>query len=83
MILDNAMIRLTPQHRFHVSNRAAMLAALLLVITSFASFSSGSSHDQKYVENAQAASTQTSEKVANQTSNKRKLNLSLLLIGRG
>jgi hypothetical protein len=77
------MIRMTQQHRFHVSNRAAIFTALLLVMTSFASFSIGSSHDQQYAENAQAASTQASEKVTTQTSNKRKLNLSLLLIGRG
>ena len=74
---------MTPQRRFSISNRAAMLAALLLVLTSFTSFSSGSSHDQQYVDNAQAASTQANEKVVSQTSNKRKLNLSLLLIGRG
>ena len=76
------MIRMTPQSRFHVSNRAAMLAALLLVLTSFTGLSNGTSQDQQFAENAQAV-TQANEKVANQTSNKRKLNLSLLLIGRG
>ena len=77
------MIRLTPQSKFHVSNRAAMLTALLLVLASFTGLSNGNSHDQQYVDNAQAASTQANEKVVTQTSNKRKLNLSLLLIGRG
>ena len=76
------MIRMTPQRRFRVSNRAAMFAALLLVLTSFTGFSGSNNADQQYAESVENAN-KANEQVATQTSNKRKLNLSLLLIGRG
>ncbi len=77
------MIRLTPQSRFHVSNRAAVLAALLLIFTSFTGLSSNQDFDQKYMDNPAASVAQSEENADHSTSNDRKVNLSLLLFGRG
>jgi hypothetical protein len=77
------MIRLTPQSRFHVSNRAAVLTALLLIFSSFTGLSSNQDFDQKYMDNPETSVAQSEENADNSTSNDRKVNLSLLLFGRG
>ena len=75
------MIRLTPQRRFHVSNRAAVLAGLILVLTSFTGLSSNQGSDQHYADNANVAVSQAAENSSAKAPGKRKL--SLFLIGRG
>ena len=81
--LGNTMIRLTPQSRFHVSNRAAVLTALLLIFSSFTGLSNNQDYDQKYMDNPESSVAQSEENADNSTANDRKVNLSLLLFGRG
>ena len=77
------MIRLTPQRRFHVSNRAAVFAALILVFTSFTGLNSSNDDGQQYRENSSAAVAQSNDSSATETTIKRKNKLSLLTFGRG
>ena len=77
------MNRKTLQHRFHVSNRAAILTALILVFTSFTGFSSNQGFDQQQVDNSKVSVTQSGENTNDRISKSRKMNLSLLLFGRG
>ena len=77
------MIRTTPQRRFHVSNRAALLAALILVITSYVGFAGNKAFEQKYTEQTVAETATADSQSVSSTSNKRKLSISLLLFGRG
>jgi hypothetical protein len=69
-----------PQRRFHVSNRAALVAALILAISTFISFRNSTSIDPQYEEQVVVAASQADSSA---TSNKRKLSISLLLFGRG
>ena len=77
------MIRLTPQSRFHVSNRAAVLTALLLIFSSFTGLSNNQDFDQQYMDSPEASVAQSEENADNSTANDHKVNLSLLLFGRG
>ena len=81
--LDKTMIRLKPQSRFYVSNRAALLTALVLVFSSFTGFSSNQDFDQQYLDNSEAVVAQSGENPDESVSKSRKKNISLLLFGRG
>ncbi len=77
------MIKLTPQRKYHVSNRLAVLAALVLVITSYVGFVNGTAFDREYVEHASVTVNQQESQAVDTSVKKRKLNISLLLFGRG
>ncbi len=77
------MIKLTPQRKYHVSNRLAILAALVLAITSYVGFVNGTAFDREYVEHASVAESQQESQAVDTTVKKRKLNISLLLFGHG
>jgi hypothetical protein len=77
------MIRLTPQRRFQVSNRAAIFTALLLIFSSFSGLSNNQDFDQKYMDNPETAVAQSDENAEMPAPNDRKVNISLLLFGRG
>jgi hypothetical protein len=77
------MIRTTPQRRYHVSNRAALIAALVLALTSFAGVYSSGSYDAQIEQQTVAAISQSDNDRSDSTVRKRKLSLSLLLFGRG
>jgi len=74
---------MTPQRRFHVSNRAALIAALVLAITSFAGLYNGKAFNSGYEQNATTVTAQADNNAGASNSNKRKLSISLLLFGRG
>lgn len=80
--MEETMIRLTPQRRIHVSDRAAVLAAALLFIVSWMGFSEQTSTDANLNEN-QAMVAQTDNKPVDTANAKRKLSISLLLFGKG
>ena len=71
------------KNRFHVSNRAALLAALILTITSYVGFADAPSFEQKLVNQAVVASIQADDQSAGNHHPKPKLSISLLLFGRG
>ena len=77
------MIRLTPQRRFHVSNRAAIFAALVLFLTFFTSIKGEQDNGQQFVESTPLQVTQQADNTASNTTSKHKLNFGLLLFGRG
>ena len=77
------MIRKTANHRYHVSNQAAIFAALLLVFTCFTGFSANQDFDQQYMEEPEATVAQSAENAEETTNETRKLNISLLLFGKG
>jgi hypothetical protein len=77
------MITLTPRRRIHVSNRAAVFAALILVMTSFTGLTSSSDDGQHYQEDSNAAIAQSNDHNATETSIKPARKISLLMIGRG
>ncbi|MFT5098301.1 MAG: orotidine-5'-phosphate decarboxylase [Lysobacterales bacterium] len=77
------MIRKTANHRFHVSNHAAILAALILVFTSFTGFTANQDFDQQYMDKPEASVAQSAENAEDKASESRKLNISLLLFGKG
>ena len=80
------MLNLTPHNRFHVSNGLAVIAAVMLLISSVASFHSGSEIHSTAKEADSAVSTQSSDSDSmndDVTSKSRGLNLGLLLFRRG
>jgi hypothetical protein len=84
--LDRTMIRLIPKRRFHVSNRLAILAALILAVTSFTGIPGKGPNDQNSAANEVTTVSLQADKQANtgnSTTRKRKLNISVLLFGHG
>lgn len=77
------MIRITPQRRFHVSNRAALVAALVLAVTAFAGLYDSGSFDGSFNDQTAAADSQVDNNSSASASSKHKLSISLLLFGRG
>ena len=77
------MIRITPQPRFRISNRAALIAALLLAISSFAGIYSSQAQNGKLDGQDMAVVSQADHNASNGNSNRGKLSISLLLFGRG
>ena len=71
------------KNRFHVSNRAALLAALILTITSYVGFADTPSFEQKFVNQAAVATIQADDQSTGTSHPKQKLSISLLLFGRG
>lgn len=80
------MIRVSRQNRYHVSNRLAIFAALILAITSFIGLSSSSEVDrQNLLDGPTAVVQQSSEQGSadEASTSKRKLSISLLLFRNG
>lgn len=77
------MITLTPNRKYHVSNRLAVLAALVLAISSYIGFVNATAFDPEYVEHANVATSNQGDQAAEPAVKKRKLNISLLLFGHG
>ena len=77
------MIRLTPQRRFHVTNKLAVLAAVILGLTSYTGFISDRSYDGQNFETQSVSVSQMEEDSSADPQKKRKLNISSLLFGRG
>ncbi len=77
------MITLTPNRKYHVSNRLAVLAALVLAISSYIGFVNGTAFDPEYVEHANVAASNQGNQAAEPAVKKRKLNISSLLFGHG
>ena len=77
------MNRLTPQNRYLVSNRAALLAALILVFTSYFGLNADHVAEQVFAQQNIVSSTTADTSAAGNTSKKHKLSISLLLFGRG
>lgn len=77
------MLRLIPQRKYHVSNRTALLATLILVIASYINFNQVDALEPGVSDQAMLASSTPDTQVADNTANKRKLSVSLLLFGRG
>ncbi len=77
------MITLTQHRKYHVSNRLAVLAALILAITSYIGFVNGATFDPEYVEHANVAASNQGNQAAEPAVKKRKLNISSLLFGHG
>ena len=77
------MIRTTPQRRFHVSNRAALVAALVLAITAFTGLYDSGAFDGSFKGQTAAADSQVDNNSSTSASSKRKVSISLLLFGRG
>ncbi len=77
------MIRLTPQRKYHVSNRLAVIAALALAISSYVGFTNSTAVSQEYVEHASVTVNRQDNQAVDTSVKKRKLNISLLLFGHG
>lgn len=80
------MLHLTPHHRLHIPNRLAVLAAVLLLITSYAGYQSNQDADTSVMNSAPSATVNSddNDKVNDAVTNKRRgLNLGLLLFRRG
>jgi hypothetical protein len=80
------MLNLTPHHRLHVPNGLAVLAAVLLLISSYAGYQSGHDADASGINSVPSATVNSddNDKVNNAVTNKRRgLNLGLLLFRRG
>lgn len=80
------MLNLLPHHRLHVPHGLAVLAAVLLLISSFAGYQSGQDADTSSVNSVPSATVNSddNDKVNNTVTNKRRgLNLGLLLFRRG
>ena len=71
------------KNRFHVSNRAALLAALILTITSYLGFADTPSFEQTFGNQAVVTTIQADDQSAGNHHPKQKLSISLLLFGRG
>ena len=80
------MLHITPHHRLHIPNGLAVLAAVLLLITSYAGYQSNQDADTAGMNSAPSAtvSSDDNDKVNDAVTNKRRgLNLGLLLFRRG
>ena len=80
------MIRLIPKRRFHVSNRLAVIAAVILAGTSFTGLPGKESTDPGFAIESEANVTlqaETNANTSNAATKKRKLNISVLLFGHG
>ena len=80
------MLHMTPHHRLHIPNGLAVLAAVLLLITSYAGYQSNQDADPAGMNSAPSATVNSDEndKVNDAVTNKRRgLNLGLLLFRRG
>jgi hypothetical protein len=77
------MIRTTPQRRFHVSNRLALMAALVLAVASFYGASQAPDGNSGYEQTTVAANTPADHQATSGTGTRRKLSIGLLLFGRG
>ncbi len=77
------MIKLTPKRKYHVSNRLAVVAALVLAITSDVGLVNGTVFNREYVEHASVTVNQQESQAVDISVKKRKLNISLLLFGHG
>lgn len=79
------MLNLTPHHRLHIPNGLAVLAAVLLLVSSVASFNSSSDTDLSGVEASRVLTVESSdsESINDGVANKRRgLNLGSLLFRR-
>lgn len=79
------MLNLTPHHRFHVPNGLAMLAAVMLLVSSVVGFETGpdmASSGLDSTPSVKAESTDTTE-LSDSVSKRRGLNLGFLLFRRG
>ena len=77
------MIRLTPKRRYHVSNRLAFFAAMVLALTAYFGLVNGTTFNREYVEHVTVAVSNQDNQVTEPSVKKRKLNISLLLFGHG
>ena len=75
------MIRLKPKRRIHVSNRAALLAAMVLVASSFIAVSEDDPDQQQHSIQSTASLSEDGGTGENESSARRKLSLSRLLFG--
>ena len=78
-----AMIRLTPQRRFRVSDRIAVIAALVLLIMTFTGISKDDASRQHSGQPEAVAVAKADDSAGTNHSGNRKLSISLLLFGRG
>lgn len=80
------MLHLTPHHRLHIPNGLAVLAAILLLISSFAGHQTEQEADTAGMNSTPSATVNSdgNDKVNDTVTNKRRgLNLGLLLFRRG
>ena len=71
------------KNRFHVSNQAALLAALILTITSYLGVAETRSFEQGFENPAAVATIQADDQSVGKSHRKQKLSINLLLFGRG
>jgi len=79
------MLNLTPHHRLHIPNGLAVLAAVLLLVSSVASFNSSSDADPSDTKASHAVTVESSESESindGVVSKRRGLNLGSLLFRR-
>jgi len=80
------MLNLTPHHRIHIPNGLAMLAAVLLFVSSVVGFTAGSSVDSSSMDATPSIKVESveSDRVEDAIENKRRnLSLNFLLFRRG
>jgi len=84
--MRNEMLHLTPHHRLHIPNGLAVLAAVLLLVSSYAGHQSDQGADTSGKSSASSATVTSddNDKVNDTVTSKRRgLNLGLLLFRRG
>lgn len=75
------MIRLKPKRRIHVSNGAALLAAMVLLASSYFALSGDGPDQQEHSMQSTASLSQDGSTGENESSARRKPSLSRLLFG--